>query len=113
MKGLVVLALLLVSMNNSPVPPETIKATLVFKGLQNKEGRWQLWFADKKNSSYFFNAQRSNTEPYVFYSTATDGSLKENEKIKGGWFLVSYSILKVGKNTEKIINNVKEITGSK
>jgi hypothetical protein len=113
MKGLVVLALLLMSMNNSPVTPKAAKATLVFKGLRNNEGSWQLWFADKKNSSYYFNAQRSNTEPYVFYSTAADGSLKENEKIRGSWFLVSYTILLVGKTAEKIITHVETITESK
>lgn len=98
------------SMNTNPAAQKTIKATLVFTGLQNKEGSWQLCFANKKNMAYCFNAKRSNTAPYVFYSTAPDGSLKENEKIKGTWFLVSYTILKVGKSKEKIITQVETET---
>jgi hypothetical protein len=110
MKGLVVLALLLFSgVNNNQMDKKITKLTLVFNGIQNKEGSWKLWFENKKDSSYYFNAKRSNTEPYVFYTTAADGSLKENEKIKGSWFVVSYSILKVGNVIEKIIARVESL----
>ena len=94
------------------VAQKTIKATLVFKGIENKDGGWQLCFVDKKNKAYQFNAQRSNTTPFVFYSTGADGSLKENEKVKGNWFLISYTISQAGKTAEKIITRA-EITGSK
>ena len=100
-------------MNTNPAGQKTIKAKLVFTGLQNVGGSWQLCFADKKNTAYCFNTQRSNTTPYVFYSTAAGGSLTENEKVKGSWFLVSYGILKVGGRTEKIITRVEAIPGTK
>lgn len=85
------------------------KGELVFKGIQNTGGSWQLMFADKKNKAYQFNAKRSNTEPFVFYSTTVDGSLIENEKIKGSWFLVSYINSVVGKISVKIITKVEAI----
>ena len=94
------------------VAQEIIKATLVFKGIQNTAGGWQLNFVNKKNKAYQFNAQRSNTTPFVFYNTGADGSLKENEKVKGNWFLISYTISQAGKTAEKIITHV-EVTGSK
>ena len=111
MKQIVIL-LLIVCMNTNLEAQKITKATLVFKGLQNVASRWQICFADKKNSSYCFNVQWSNTTPYVFYSTAADGSLKENEKMKGGWFLVSYTISKTNKTNEKTITRV-EATGTK
>ena len=89
------------------------KAELIFMGLQNTGGTWQLEFADKKNKAYQFNAKRSNTEPFVFFSTAADGSLNENEKIKGTWFLVSYTNLLVGKTSVKIITKVEAIDAVK
>ena len=89
------------------------KVELVFKGIQHVSNGGQLCFADSKNKIYLFNAQRSNTSPYVLYSTASDGSLNENEKIKGTRFLVSYTILKADKTTEKIITQVKLIAASK
>lgn len=95
------------------IAQKIIKAELVFKGIQNKENNWQLCFEDKKKKPYCFNAQRSNTEPYIFYSTSPDGSLKENEKVMDTWFLISYTILKTDKTTEKIITQVKAITGLK
>ena len=109
MKQIAVL-LLFVGINTNLRAQKILKATLVFKGIQNKEGSWQLCFVDKKNTAYCFNTQRSNTIPYVFYSTATEGSYKENEKIKGAWFLVSYTILRTNKIFEKIITHVEAIT---
>ena len=99
-------------MNINLSAQQTIKARLIFKGIQNTAGGWQLNFDNKKKQSYRFNAQRSNTTPYVFYSTGVDGSLKENEKVRGSWFFISYTISKSGKPAEKIITHV-EITTSK
>lgn len=82
------------------------KAELVFKGIQNTGGNWQLCFEDKKGKPVCFNATRSNTEPYILYTTATDGSLRENEKVKGLWFLVSYTVWVNGKLPEKIVTKL-------
>lgn len=112
MKGLVILAFLaLAGAGNSKVVENPLKVVVVFKGLKKLNGNYQLWFQDKKNKSYYFNPQRSNTAPYVFFSTGAEGSLKENEKLRGSWFLVTYSIMKTGISTEKIISRL-ETTGS-
>jgi len=108
-----IITLLLASIHANLLAQKIIKAELVFKGIQNKENSWQLCFEDRKGKSFCFNTQRSNTEPYVFYSTEADGSLKENEKVKEGWFLVSYTFFKTGNKTEKIITHVEIITGPK
>ncbi len=83
------------------------KAALVYKGIQNIGGHWQLCFEDKKAKHICFNAPRSNTEPYILYTTAADGSLKENEKVKGLWFWVSYTVWVHGKEAEKIITKLE------
>jgi len=107
MKRVVFLAFLAFAFaSNSMVADKPIKAILVFKGLKNINGKYQLWFQDKKNRPYYFNPQRSVTEPYVFFSTAADGSLKENEKIRGSWFEVTYSIVKNGAATENLITTL-------
>ena len=90
------------------VAQKTVKKDLVFKGIENTREGWQLKFADKNNSNWYFNAERSNTEPYVLYSRGEDGSLKVNEKIKNNWFIINYFILKAGKMEEKIIIKVEE-----
>ena len=114
MKGFVLLAFLAFGcVNNSMVADHPVKAILVFRGLKNLNGKYQLWFQDKKNKSYYFNPQRSNTEPYVFFSTSADGSLKENEKIRGSWFFVSYTQLNPNKTVEKIITKLKEYKDTK
>ncbi|MBP6432928.1 MAG: hypothetical protein KA319_14290 [Ferruginibacter sp.] len=79
------------------------KKELLYKGLQNKANHWELVFEDKKKKPWYFNVQHSNTAPYIFYTTDVDGSLKENEKIKGSWFWISYTVLEVGKVAEKMI----------
>ena len=118
MKTIVVL-LLFVGLNTNLGAQKILKVTLVFTGIQNVAGpqgsasSWQICFTDKKNTAYCFNTQRSNTAPYVFYSTAADGSLNENEKIKGTWFLVSYTNLLVGKTSVKIITKVEAIDAVK
>ena len=86
------------------------KHLLVFKGMQNAGGISKLVFADKKNKIYLFRAKGSHTEPFVFFSTAVDGSLNENQKIMGKWFWVSYRNLRVGQFPEKIIIEVTAIT---
>ena len=86
-----------------------IKAELVFKGVIIKENTYSLEFADKSGKKYGFNAQRSNTTPYVFYNTEPDGGIKENERIKGIWFLLGYIILKAEKVSEKIIITIEEL----
>jgi hypothetical protein len=88
-----------------------IKATLVFIGLKKEGGNWKLCFANKNDSIFLFNAQQSNTTPYVFYNTAADKSLKENEKIKGSWFVISYLIYETGKKQQKIITRIDAEAG--
>lgn len=90
-----------------------MKAELIFKEVKNVSGEWLLCFADRKAQGYIFSVSRSNTAPYIFYSTSPDGSLKENEKVKDTWFLVSYTVLKTDKTSEKIITQVKLLTGLK
>lgn len=111
-KSILVLALLLITFSNGARAQKIIKAELVFKGIINTSGEWQLSFADRKSQEYFFSISHSNTAPYIFCSTAADGSLKENEKIKDTWFLISYMVLKTDKTNEKIITQVKLITGA-
>lgn len=79
------------------------KRELLYKGLQNKTNTWQLVFEDKKKKTWYFNVQHSNTVPYIFYTTDVDGSLKENEKINGSWFWISYTMLQIGNVAEKMI----------
>jgi len=110
---LVLVMLILVATGSEAVAQKVYKANLVFKGIENTNGGWQLKFADKKNKTYFFNTHRSNTEPYIFYSRAEDGGLKVNEKIKNNWFSVSYFILKTGIKEERIITKVETITEPK
>lgn len=86
-----------------------IKIGLVFKGIENTGTGWQLKFADKTDKIYLFNAQRSNTVPYIFYSKAKDGSMLVNEKIKDNWFLVSYVVFIYGKHTEKVIMKIEAV----
>ena len=74
------MALPLITLNNDAPAQKIIKAELVFKGIKNVLGEWQLWFADRKYKGYVFSVPRSNTAPYIFYTTEPDGSLKENEK---------------------------------
>jgi hypothetical protein len=113
MKQILFVLLIFVVAGANLFAKKVTKAELVFKGMKNTTGNWELNFADKKNKSYQFNAQRSNTEPYVFYSTAADGSLNENEKIKGSWFLVSYTNLLVSKTSIKIITRVEAVDAVK
>jgi hypothetical protein len=113
MQRILFTTLLLAAFSFALQAQKILKAELIFTGLQNKENTWELCFKDRKKKSYCFNAQRSYTEPYIFYSTSTDGSLKENEKVKGSWFLVSYTILQNTKSPEKILTQVKLITESK
>jgi hypothetical protein len=83
------------------------KATLVFTGVQREQSAWQLCFQDRWNKRWCFNAQRSRTDPYVFFRTNGDGSLKENDKVKGSWFLVSYAMVRDRKQIERIITAVE------
>ena len=112
MKLLVAFVLMSAAIDIKLLTVETIKAELVFKGIQNSAGRWQLIFDDRKRKTYQFNAKRSNTEPFVFYTTGVDGSLNENEKIKGSWFLVSYNMAS-GRNNENLITKVEAMRGAK
>ena len=82
------------------------KQFLVYKGIQNSGGIWELVFADKRNKVHLFDAKSSNTFPYVFFSTAADGSLSENEKVRGSWFWVRNDQVMVGKILVKRITNV-------
>lgn len=108
-----VIVLLFATMNREVPVQKIIKAELVFKGIKNVSGEWQLLFTDRKYNGYVFSVPRSNTSPYIFYSTDADGSLKENEKVKGAWFLISYTTIKTDKTAEKIITQVKAIDASK
>ena len=90
-----------------PVAENIIRMKLAFKGIENTGGTPELVFLDKKNKPLRFNAQHSKTAPYVFYSKAEDGSLVENEKIKGSWFMVSYTIFGTGREAEKVIVKVE------
>lgn len=85
------------------------KKELMYKGLQNKANNWELVFEDKKKKPWYFNVQHSNTTPYIFFTTDADGTLKENEKIKGSWFWISYTTLEVGKVAEKMIVKAEAI----
>ena len=105
----VFLLLLLMNISATLTSQKIIKVELVFKGVVIKEHGYSLEFADKSGRKYGFNAQRSNTAPYVFYNTAPDGGIKENERIKGIWFLLGYIILKAEKVSEKIIITIEEL----
>ena len=106
MKQMIVLALMLIGVAADLKAQKILKATLAFKGVQYEEGAWQLCFTDRKAEAWCFDAKHSETAPYVFYSTGADGSLKENEKVKNMWFLVSYAVLTNGKTKEKIITSL-------
>lgn len=101
--------LLLMGLSVSLKSQKIIKVELVFKTVQVKEGKCTLEFTDHKNKAYSFNAQRSNTAPYIFYSTSGDGSVRENEKIKGVWFLISYTFFQAGKARENMLLAIEEI----
>ncbi len=103
------MALLLITLNNDAPAQKIIKAELLFKGIKNVSGQWQLCFTDRKYKGYLFSVPRSNTAPYIFYSTGPDGSLKENEKVKGSRFMVSFASLQDGKTVSNIIVHVEVV----
>ena len=105
--------LLFLAFGHHAAAEKVTKAALVYKGIQNIGGNWQLCFEDKKGKSICFKATRSNTEPYILYTTAADGSLRENDKVKGLWFWVSYMVWVNGKVAEKVITELKEIVTKK
>ncbi len=105
--------LLCIVLQGSTTAQQVQKKELLYKGIQNKENNWELVFEDKKKKPWYFNLQHSNTAPYIFYTTDVDGSLKENEKIKGSWFWISYTAYVPGKNSEKVILKVAPISVSK
>lgn len=100
-------------MSNDVPAQKIMKAELTFKGIKNISGEWQLWFTDRKYKGYIFSVPRSNTAPYIFYSTGPHGNLKENEKVRGSWFIISYTTLQTGKTTKKIIIKTESATGGK
>lgn len=112
MKNLLLL-LLTLSLSVTLRSQRILKAELVFKGAVIKECKCQLESTDRRNRVYTFNAQRSITATYIFYTTAADGGIKENEKVKVLWFLVSYTVLQAGKVKQNVIIKVEEIKQKK
>lgn len=114
MKLLLILALFsFFTADAKTVTEKIVKLRLAYKGMENTGRNGELVFVDKNNRSFRFNAQHSKTTPYIFYSKASDGSLVENEKIKGSWFLISYIIFGTGREAEKVIVKVEDANGKK
>ncbi len=92
--------------------PETTKyeeQTLIakFTDAVKKENILYLQFTDTKKKIWLFNAIKSETVPYVFYTTEPNGNIIINPAIRNHRFSIKYQN-RVGMHKENWIIKIKE-----
>ncbi|MBX9732570.1 MAG: hypothetical protein K2X37_00800 [Chitinophagaceae bacterium] len=80
---------------------------MVFKDAQRKQSNIVLLF-ESNGQQYFFDAAKSNLQPYVFYAAGSSATIFPNEKLINHRFQVSYAYWPTDKSIRYIIS-IKEI----
>lgn len=95
-------------------PPDTTKyeeQTLIakFTDAVKKENILYLQFTDTKKKVWLFNATKSETVPYVFYTTEPNGNIIINPAIRNHRFSIRYKKVESGGRKENWIISLREI----
>ncbi len=95
-------------------PPDTTKyeeQNLIakFTDAVKKENILYLQFTDTKKKQWLFNAVKSETVPYVFYTTEPNGNIIINPAIRNHRFSIRYKKEESSGRKENWIISLKEI----
>lgn len=87
------------------------KQTLIaqFTDAIKKENILYLQFTDSQKKQWLFNALKSETLPYVFYTTESNGNIIVNPAIRNHRFKMNYQKIISGGRNENWIIKIKEL----
>jgi len=96
-------------------PPDTTKyeqqpLTATFTDAIKKENIVYLQFTDTQKKKWLFNAIKSETAPYVFYTTEPNGNIIINPAIRNHHFSIRYKKVESVGRKENWIISIKEIS---
>ena len=96
-------------------PPETTvyaqqPITVTFTGAIKKDNILYLQFTDSEKNQWHFNAIKSETSPYVFYTTEPNGNIIVNPAIRNHRFSIRFQKVISAGRRENWISSLKEIS---
>jgi hypothetical protein len=96
-------------------PPDTLNheqqpLTAIFTDAIKKNNILYLQFTDGQKKIWLFNAIKSETVPYVFYTTEPNGNIIINPAIRNHRFSIRYKKVVSGGRKENWIISLKELT---
>lgn len=80
-----------------------------FTDVIKKENVLHLQFTDSQKKQWLFNALKSETLPYVFYTTESNGNIIVNPAIRNHRFKMNYQKIISGGRNENWIIKIKEL----
>jgi hypothetical protein len=84
--------------------------TVMFTGTIKKDNILYLQFTSAEKNQWHFNAIKSETVPYVFYTTEPNGNTIVNPAIRNHRFSIRYNKVESGGRKENWIISLKEIS---
>lgn len=108
MKTLLLLIYLLHTSDTTKYEEQTL--TAIFTDVIKKENVLYLQFTDVKKKQWLFNALKSETVPYVFYTTEPNGNIIINPAILNHRFSMRYNRVTSGGRKENWIISLKEMS---
>jgi hypothetical protein len=103
--------LLLIYLYSQPDTTKCEEQTLIatFTDVIKKENVLYLQFTDSQKKQWLFNALKSETLPYVFYTTESNGNIIVNPAIRNHRFKINYQKIISGGRNENWIIQIKEL----